>query len=108
MQDRCPVAPPLLIEEVWSGAIKSAGFSCSLARLRLYPRHPHRVRGTNQTKRVGQKPALFICGLSFVASPQAQTDEIKARVTELLRQIEDIVSPTVVGMGYEVVRVAMS
>jgi ribosome maturation factor RimP len=43
-----------------------------------------------------------------VASPQAQTGEIKTRVTELLRQIEDIVSPTVVGMGYEVVRVAMS
>jgi ribosome maturation factor RimP len=29
-------------------------------------------------------------------------------VTELLRRIEDIVAPTVVGMGYEVVRVAMS
>jgi ribosome maturation factor RimP len=29
-------------------------------------------------------------------------------VTDLLRKIEDIVSPTVVGMGYEVVRVAMS
>jgi len=29
-------------------------------------------------------------------------------VTELLRRIEDIVSPTVVGMGYEVVRVSMS
>jgi ribosome maturation factor RimP len=29
-------------------------------------------------------------------------------VTELLRKIEDIVSPTVVGMGYELVRVAMS
>jgi ribosome maturation factor RimP len=29
-------------------------------------------------------------------------------VTELLRRIEDIVSPTVVGMGYELVRVAMS
>ncbi|MGE5149408.1 MAG: ribosome maturation factor RimP [Rhodospirillaceae bacterium] len=29
-------------------------------------------------------------------------------MTELLRKIEDIVSPTVVGMGYEVVRVAMS
>jgi ribosome maturation factor RimP len=29
-------------------------------------------------------------------------------VTELLRKIEDIVSPTVVGMGFEVVRVAMS
>jgi ribosome maturation factor RimP len=29
-------------------------------------------------------------------------------VTELLRKIEDIVSPTVTGMGFEVVRVAMS
>ena len=29
-------------------------------------------------------------------------------MTELLRRIEDIVSPTVVGMGYELVRVAMS
>lgn len=29
-------------------------------------------------------------------------------MTDLLRRIEDIVSPTVVGMGYEVVRVAMS
>lgn len=29
-------------------------------------------------------------------------------MTELLRRIEDIVAPTVVGMGFEVVRVAMS
>ena len=29
-------------------------------------------------------------------------------MTELLRKIEDIVSPTVVGMGYELIRVAMS
>jgi ribosome maturation factor RimP len=29
-------------------------------------------------------------------------------VTELLRRIEDIVAPTVTGMGFEVVRVAMS
>ena len=29
-------------------------------------------------------------------------------MTELLRRIEDIVAPTVVGMGYELVRVAMS
>ncbi len=29
-------------------------------------------------------------------------------MTELLRRIEEIVSPTVVGMGYELVRVAMS
>jgi ribosome maturation factor RimP len=31
-----------------------------------------------------------------------------ACVTELLRRIEDIVAPTITGMGYEVVRVAMS
>jgi ribosome maturation factor RimP len=29
-------------------------------------------------------------------------------VTELLRRIEDIVAPTVVGMGYELIRVSMS
>ncbi len=29
-------------------------------------------------------------------------------MTDLLRQIEDIVAPTIVGMGYELVRVAMS
>jgi ribosome maturation factor RimP len=29
-------------------------------------------------------------------------------VTELLRRIEDIVAPTIVGLGYELVRVAMS
>jgi ribosome maturation factor RimP len=29
-------------------------------------------------------------------------------LTDLLRRIEDIVSPTIVGMGYELVRVAMS
>jgi len=29
-------------------------------------------------------------------------------VTDLLRRIEDIVAPTIVGMGYELVRVAMS
>jgi ribosome maturation factor RimP len=30
------------------------------------------------------------------------------RVTEVLRRIEDIVAPTVVGMGYELIRVALS
>ena len=37
---------------------------------------------------------------SFLGSPPAQTVEIKIRVTELLRRIEDIVAPTVVGMGF--------
>jgi ribosome maturation factor RimP len=34
--------------------------------------------------------------------------EISARVTELLQRIEEIVAPTIVGMGYELVRVSMS
>ena len=54
------------------------------------------------------KNPLFSFVASVCGQPAAQTGEIKTRVTELLRQIEDIVSPTVVGMGYEVVRVAMS
>src|SRR5712664_1048657 len=82
---------------------QSAGFSCQLAAGRLYPRHPHGVRGTNQIKRVGQKPALFICG-----TPAGPKRRVACRVTELLRRIEDIVAPTIVGMGYELVRVAMS
>jgi ribosome maturation factor RimP len=45
---------------------------------------------------------------SFVKRPRPKTSEIQDRVTELLRRIEDIVAPTVVGMGYELVRVAMS
>ena len=43
-----------------------------------------------------------------MAGPPAQNVEKQARVTELLRRIEDIVAPTIVGMGYELVRVAMS
>jgi ribosome maturation factor RimP len=57
----------------------------------------------NQTKRVGQKPALFICG-----NPVGQNVEKQGFVTELLHRIEEIVGPTVVGLGYELVRVAMS
>lgn len=34
--------------------------------------------------------------------------EKQARLTELLRRIEDIVAPTIVGMGFELVRVAMN
>src|SRR5229473_7184414 len=45
---------------------------------------------------------------SFVGSPLAHTSGSRALVTELLRRIEDIVAPTIVGMGYELVRVAMS
>jgi ribosome maturation factor RimP len=44
-----------------------------------------------------------------VAIPRAKKRRVSAAaVTELLRRIEDIVAPTVVGMGYELVRVAMS
>jgi ribosome maturation factor RimP len=52
---------------------------------------------------VGRKPALFIC--EAAADPNV---EKQARVSELLRRIEDIVAPTIVGMGYELVRVTMS
>ncbi|MBX9944904.1 MAG: ribosome maturation factor RimP [Reyranella sp.] len=45
---------------------------------------------------------------SFAGLPPAQNVEKPRRVTDLLRQIEDIVAPTIVGMGYELVRVAMS
>lgn len=38
----------------------------------------------------------------------SQTPRSIDRVTELLLRIEEIVSPTVVGMGYELVRIAMS
>jgi ribosome maturation factor RimP len=33
---------------------------------------------------------------------------VSEQVSELLRRIEDVVAPTIVGMGYELVRVAMS
>lgn len=45
---------------------------------------------------------------SFLGRPPARNIEKQARVTELLHRIEDIVAPTIVGMGYELVRVAMS
>jgi len=45
---------------------------------------------------------------SFAETPAAPNVEKLRRVTDLLRRIEDIVAPTVVGMGYELVRVALS
>jgi ribosome maturation factor RimP len=59
--------------------------------------------GRTKQKEWAKRP-LF----SFVGSPLAQTPGSRALVTELLRRIEDIVAPTIVGMGYELVRVAMS
>jgi ribosome maturation factor RimP len=44
---------------------------------------------------------------SFLAPTAAQTSRSIACVTEL-RRIEEIVAPTIVGMGYELVRIAMS
>lgn len=53
---------------------------------------------------MGQTPALFI-----FRDPRAPKPvELPDYVTELLRRIEDIIAPTVVGMGFELVRVAMS
>ncbi len=45
---------------------------------------------------------------SFAETPPPPTSRSIARVTDLLRRIEDIVAPTIVGMGYELVRVALS
>jgi ribosome maturation factor RimP len=59
--------------------------------------------GRTKQKEWAERP-LF----SFVESPLAQTSGSRALVTELLRHIEDIVAPTIVGMGYELVRVSMS
>jgi ribosome maturation factor RimP len=59
--------------------------------------------GRTKQKEWAERP-LF----SFVESPRAQTSGSRALVTELLRRIEDIVAPTIVGMGYELVRVSMS
>ena len=41
-------------------------------------------------------------------SPRPQTIEKQTRVTDILRRIEDVVTPTVTGIGYELVRVALS
>src|SRR5262245_16318887 len=69
---------------------------------RLYRHHPHRVRGTNQRKKSGPKTRSFHLGKP--ARPNCRV----FRLTELLRRIEDIVSPTIVGLGYELVRLSMS
>jgi|SRR5437763_6462879 len=59
--------------------------------------------GRTKQKEWAKRP-LF----SFVGRPVRPRHGSRALVTELLRRIEDIVAPTVVGMGYELVRVAMS
>ena len=45
---------------------------------------------------------------SFAESPRPLTSRNSALVTDLLRRIEDIVAPTIVGMGFELVRVHVS
>lgn len=45
---------------------------------------------------------------SFAETPLPHNVEKLRRVTDLLRRLEDIVAPTIVGMGYELVRVALS
>jgi ribosome maturation factor RimP len=53
---------------------------------------------------VGRKTRSFhLRKARWTKSPRKQD-----RVTDLLRRIEDIVTPTVAGMGFEVVRVALS
>jgi len=55
---------------------------------------------------VGRKPALFIWPLAGTPD-RRDYSETKDCVTELESQIEAIIAPTVVGMGYELVRVAL-
>ena len=45
---------------------------------------------------------------SVAESPRPLTSRNSALVTDLLRRIEDIVAPTIVGMGFELVRVHLS
>ncbi len=45
---------------------------------------------------------------SFLEHLRAHNRRISPYVTDLVRRIEDIVAPTIVGMGYELVRVSMS
>src|SRR5216684_4338422 len=59
--------------------------------------------GRTKQKEWAKRP-LF----SFVGTRSPKTSGSRALVTELLRRIEDIVAPTIVGMGYELVRVALS
>ena len=64
--------------------------------------------GRTKQKEWAERPLFsFVAILSWCA-PLAQDIGSRALVTELLRRIEDIVAPTVAGMGYELVRVAMS
>jgi ribosome maturation factor RimP len=59
--------------------------------------------GRTKQKEWAQRP-LF----SFVPSPRPKTSRSEPELNELVRRIEDIVAPTIVGMGYELVRVAIS
>src|SRR5579872_5353256 len=86
----------------FSECIKKA---CQLAELSLYPRHPHTGSRDEPNKKSGPKTRSF----HLRSSPGPRTVRVTApTVTELLRKIEDIVSPTVTGMGFELVRVSMS
>ena len=93
-------------KELWVTAGKAqecAGFSRQLAERAYIRAILIGFAGRAKEKEWAENP-LF----SFVKRPAAQTSRKQARVTELLRRIEDIVAPTVVGMGYELVRVTMS
>ena len=60
--------------------------------------------GRTKQKEWAKNPLFSFGQIPAARSPTRQGSAL----TDLLRRIEDIVSPTVVGMGYEVVRVAMS
>jgi ribosome maturation factor RimP len=59
--------------------------------------------GRTKQKEWAERP-LF----SFVQARRPKTSRSESELSELVRRIEDIVAPTIIGMGYELVRVAMS
>lgn len=86
--------------------VLDVGNTCHFSALRLYPRPSSAGSRDEPKKKSGPKNPLF----SFVGNPLAHNVETSPYVTDqdLLHRIEDIVAPTIVGMGYELVRVAMS
>jgi ribosome maturation factor RimP len=64
--------------------------------------------GRTKQEEWAERPLFSFAAILLWRAPLAQTLGSRVLVTELLRRIEDIVAPTIVGMGYELVRVAMS
>ena len=80
------------------------GNACQPTELRLYPRPSSSGSQDEPNKKSGPQTRSF----HLSESCSALKLEKSPLVTEVLRRIEDIVAPTIVGMGFELVRVAMS